>query len=75
MTSELIRHRLNLGLKVQVAPDEYIRERIGRDIALDTALQELTDGRVIAYTVHPLPGGGGMATHEDVTGHEELHDG
>jgi PAS domain-containing protein len=73
LTSELIRHRLNLGLKVQVAPDEYIRERIGRDIALDTTLQEFTDGRVIAYTVHPLPGGGGMATHEDVTGREELH--
>ena len=31
-TSDLIRHRLNLGLKVRVAPDDYIRERIGRDL-------------------------------------------
>jgi diguanylate cyclase (GGDEF)-like protein len=72
-TSDLIRHRLKLGLKVQTTPDEYIRQRIGRDIALDTTIQEFTDGRIIAYTVHPMPGGGGMATHEDITEREELH--
>ena len=72
-TRELIRHRLNLGLKVQVAPDDYIRERVGRDIALDTTVQEFTDGRIIAYTVYPMPGGGGMATHEDITEREELN--
>jgi diguanylate cyclase (GGDEF)-like protein len=72
-TSELIRHRLNLGLKVQTTPDEYVRERVGRDIALDTTAQEFTDGRIIAYTVHPLPGGGGLATHEDITAREELN--
>ncbi len=72
-TSELIRHRLNLGLKVHVAADDYVRERVGRDIALDTTAQEFTDGRIIAYTVYPMPGGGGMATHEDITEREELH--
>src|SRR2546426_5797774 len=72
-THELIRHRLKLGLKVQVAVDDYIRERVGRDIALDTTMQEFTDGRIIAYTVYPIPGGGGMATHEDITEREELH--
>jgi len=72
-TSDLIRHRLNLGLKVTVTPDDYIRQRIGRDIALDTTVQEFTDGRIIAYTVHPMPGGGGMATHQDITEREELH--
>ena len=72
-TSELIRHRLKLGLKVSVAPDEYVRARVGQDIALDTTVQEFTDGRIIAYTVHPMPGGGGMATHEDITEREELN--
>jgi diguanylate cyclase (GGDEF)-like protein len=72
-TRDLIRHRLNLGLKVQLAPDDYIRERVGRDIALDTTVQELADGRIIAYTVYPMPGGGGMATHEDITEREELN--
>ncbi|ANW04648.1 EAL domain-containing protein [Bradyrhizobium icense] len=72
-TLELIRHRLNLGLKVQVAVDDYIRERVGRDIALDTTVQEFTDGRIVAYTVYPMPGGGGMATHEDITEREGLN--
>ena len=72
-TRELIRHRLDLGLKVQVAPDDYIRARVGHDIALDTTVQEFADGRIIAYTVYPVPGGGGMATHEDITEREELN--
>jgi diguanylate cyclase (GGDEF)-like protein len=72
-TRELIRHRLDLGLKVPVAPDDYIRERVGRDIALDTTVQQFADGRIIAYTVYPMPGGGGMATHEDITEREELN--
>jgi diguanylate cyclase (GGDEF)-like protein len=70
--SELIRHRLNLGLKVRSNPDEYIRERIGNVVTPATTIQEFTDGRTIAYTVHPLPGGGGMTTHEDITGRDEL---
>ena len=36
-------------------------------------LQEFTDGRIIAYTVYPMPDGGGMATHEDITEREELN--
>ena len=36
-------------------------------------MQEFTDGRIIAYTVYPVPGGGGMATHEDITEREELN--
>jgi diguanylate cyclase (GGDEF)-like protein len=72
-TSELIRHRLKLGLKVSVAPDEYVRARVGQNVALATTVQEFTDGRIIAYTVYPMPGGGGMATHEDITEREELN--
>jgi diguanylate cyclase (GGDEF)-like protein len=73
LTSALIQHRLNLGLKVRGAHEDYIRERVGRNIALDTTVQEFTDGRIIAYTVRPLPEGGGIATHEDITEREELH--
>jgi diguanylate cyclase (GGDEF)-like protein len=72
-TSALIQHRLNLGLKVRGAHEDYIRQRVGRDIALDTTVQEFTDGRIIAYTVRPLPDGGGIATHEDITEREELN--
>jgi diguanylate cyclase (GGDEF)-like protein len=72
-TSELIRHRLKLGLKVSVTADDYVRARVGKDIALDTTVQQFADGRIIAYTVRPMPDGGGIATHEDITEREELH--
>jgi len=70
--SELIQHRLNLGLKVLLKPDEYIRERVGNAIIPATSIHEFTDGRVIAYTVRPMADGGGMATHEDITEQREL---
>jgi diguanylate cyclase (GGDEF)-like protein len=69
---KLIQHRLNLGLNVRATPEDYVRQRLEGTIVANTTIQEFTDGRVIAYTVHPMPGGGGMATHEDITGREEI---
>jgi diguanylate cyclase (GGDEF)-like protein len=70
--SELIQHRLNLGLKVQSEPDAYIRERTGNAVVPAASVHEFSDGRIIAYAVCPMPDGGGMATHEDITEREEL---
>jgi diguanylate cyclase (GGDEF)-like protein len=70
--SELIQHRLNLGLKVRSTPDEYIQERLENAAVPATTVQEFSDGRIIIYSVYPMPDGGGMATHEDVTGREEI---
>jgi diguanylate cyclase (GGDEF)-like protein len=69
---ELIQHRLNLGLKVLSKPGDYIRERVADTIVPGTTVHEFSDGRIISYTVYPMPGGGGMATHEDITGREEM---
>jgi diguanylate cyclase (GGDEF)-like protein len=70
--SGLIRHRLNLGLKIGSGPDEYIRERIENAVLPATTVHEFSDGRKIAYRLRPMPDGGGMATHEDITEREEL---
>src|ERR1700730_18661723 len=70
--SELIRHRLNLGLKIPLEPDEYVRERVASAVVAGTTVHEFADGRAISYTVYPMPGGGGMATHEDITEREEM---
>src|SRR3984957_19936607 len=69
---ELIQHRLNLGLKISVPPEDYIREHVGNALEASTTVQEFTDGRIIAYTVYPMPNGGCMATHEDITAREEM---
>jgi diguanylate cyclase (GGDEF)-like protein len=69
---DMIQHRLNLGLKISVSSEEYIREHIGSALQAGTTVQEFTDGRIIAYTIYPMPNGGGMATHEDITAREEM---
>jgi diguanylate cyclase (GGDEF)-like protein len=69
--SDLIQHRLKLGLKIRGEADAYIRARTERAIVSERAVHEFADGRIIAYAIHPLPGGG-MATHEDITEREEL---
>jgi diguanylate cyclase (GGDEF)-like protein/PAS domain S-box-containing protein len=70
--SELIQHRLDLGLKVRTAREDYIRERVGREMVEDSAVHEFMDGRVIAFKIYLLPDGSGMATHEDITEREEI---
>jgi len=69
---KLIQHRLNLGFKAPSKPDQDIRELIGSGVVERTSVQELADGRIIAFTIYPMPGGGGMATHEDITAREQM---
>jgi diguanylate cyclase (GGDEF)-like protein len=68
---EMVQHRLNLGLKILSKPDDYIRE-ITDAVVPGTTVLEFSDGRIISYTVYPMPDGGGMATHEDITVREEM---
>ncbi len=69
---DLIQHRFNLGFKVLSKPDEYIRKRTGSAVVPGTTVHQYTDGRIISYTVYPLPDGGAMATHEDITAREQI---
>jgi diguanylate cyclase (GGDEF)-like protein/PAS domain S-box-containing protein len=71
-TSDLIRHRLKLGLKVLEAPEDYVRERVGKPVVPHSAVHEFADGRIIRYAIRPMSNGGGMATHEDITEREEM---
>jgi diguanylate cyclase (GGDEF)-like protein/PAS domain S-box-containing protein len=71
--NELIQRRLAMGHKAPSNSDAYIRERF-RDGAVPTAtVQEFSDGRTIIFTVYPMPDGGGMATHEDITERENVN--
>jgi diguanylate cyclase (GGDEF)-like protein len=70
--SDLIQHRLNLGLKISIPSEQYIREHVGNALEAGTTIQKFTDGRYIAYTIYPMPNGGLMATHEDITAREEM---
>ncbi|MDO9563200.1 MAG: PAS-domain containing protein, partial [Bradyrhizobium sp.] len=68
---QLVEHRRNLS-RVRSIPGNDIRERIANAAIAGTTVLELTDGRIISRTVYPMPDGGGMATHEDITDREEM---
>jgi diguanylate cyclase (GGDEF)-like protein/PAS domain S-box-containing protein len=71
--NELIQRRLAMGHKAPSNSPTYILERL-RDAAVPTAtVQEFSDGRTIIFTVYPMPDGGCMATHEDITEREEVN--
>jgi methyl-accepting chemotaxis protein len=68
---DIIRHRVASGI---LAPSE--RERFNPDsqhspTAVSSRVNKLADGRQIKVVRAPMPGGGWVATHEDVT--EQAH--
>jgi signal transduction histidine kinase/CheY-like chemotaxis protein len=69
----LIRRRLELGLKIPIAPEDYVQQRVTGPMTASHVTHEFSDGRIIARAVRPLPGGGWIATHEDITAREALH--
>ena len=65
---ELLEHRRDAGT-FSDDPDSYI-ENLMTVIAQGKTwgqLMELPDGRTISVLNHPMPGGGWVATHEDIT--------
>jgi diguanylate cyclase (GGDEF)-like protein/PAS domain S-box-containing protein len=71
--SKLIQRRLDMGHKPPSNSDAYIRERLREASAPTATMQEFSDGRTIIFTIYPMPDGGGMATHEDITEREEVN--
>jgi diguanylate cyclase (GGDEF)-like protein len=65
----IVEARVASGLYEGVNPAEYIEERLASvvDKEPNTKVHELRDGRSIAITHAPMPHGGWVATHEDIT--------
>ena len=64
---QIIEHRVGAGLYAGATPDEYLRERLAPVTTASNAVQQLSDGRAIAIARRPMPGGGWVTTHQDVT--------
>jgi diguanylate cyclase (GGDEF)-like protein/PAS domain S-box-containing protein len=65
---ELIRHRKEVGL-LEADPEEYYRRIVGNIRAgmATTWLVKTVEGRFVQMVNQPMPGGGWVTTHEDVT--------
>jgi diguanylate cyclase (GGDEF)-like protein len=66
---EIVSNRVHSGHFAVGDPDAYIRERIAavEERTPSVKVQQLTDGRSIAISHRPLPGGAWVATHDDIT--------
>ena len=66
---EILQYRVDNEVFAGDSPEEYIDERVAAvtEEVSSTKIQTLTDGRIIAIFHQPMPGGGWVATHEDIT--------
>jgi diguanylate cyclase (GGDEF)-like protein len=70
----ILKHRIGVGLHAGDGTDEYVRELLktisdGRPAA---KVRELNDGRVLAIKHQPMPDGGWVSTHEDITEYRRI---
>jgi PAS domain S-box-containing protein len=73
---QIIKHRIANGIYGEGDPEEYIRERLVRPTNTEKTnkVQRLSDGRFIQILTRPMPGGGWLATHEDISGRMQMED-
>jgi PAS domain-containing protein len=64
---EIVEKRIARGLWAGVSPEAYLHERTSSVDAASYSVQEMNDGRSIAAAHVPMPGGGWVCTHEDIT--------
>jgi diguanylate cyclase (GGDEF)-like protein len=72
--SEILELRIEKGM-YSSSREEFIRERLEavRAEKPSFAIHHLTDGRIMRVGHQPIPGGGWVATHEEVTEREKLN--
>ena len=64
---DIIQKRIDKGLFAGPSPKAYMEDRLAPVEKAGDTLHELSDGRLIAIHQRPIPGGGWIATHDDVT--------
>lgn len=64
---EIAKRRVACGLYSGASPEEFMWERPAPVAFASKSIYELSDGRAIAISRSPMPEGGWVTTHEDVT--------
>ncbi|MDO8399768.1 MAG: PAS-domain containing protein [Bradyrhizobium sp.] len=60
---QILEYRRERGTGFNVAPETYVK----LNVKTANEVLELADGRVVAISRHPMPNGGWLTTHEDIT--------
>jgi diguanylate cyclase (GGDEF)-like protein len=64
---EVIEMRIAKGVWSGASPESYLRQRTIPITSFGHIIQEMSDGRTISLVHVPMPGGGWVCTHEDIT--------
>jgi len=64
---EIIEMRVAHGVWAGASPEAYLHQRTLPITTSGYSIQDMSDGRYIALAHVPMPGGGWVCTHEDVT--------
>ena len=64
---DIVERRIALGVWGGGSPEAYLRDRTATVDTSSYSIQEMNDGRSIATAHVPMPGGGWVCTHEDIT--------
>jgi diguanylate cyclase (GGDEF)-like protein len=64
---DVLERRIARGVYSGSSPENYLLERLQPVKVASRTIHEMSDGRAFAIARRPLPGGGWVATHEDIT--------
>jgi diguanylate cyclase (GGDEF)-like protein len=71
---EILEHRIVNGIHGSNVPEDYVEEAlaVAAENKAGTRIVEISDNRAIAITHQPMPGGGWLSTHEDLTEYRRI---
>ncbi len=68
---DIVQQRIDNGIYAGASPEDYLAERTAPVLGAQDRIHELSDGRIIAVSRRPMPEGGWVTTHDDIT--EQRH--
>jgi len=69
---QVIERRIAKGIYAGATPEDYLAERLAPVTSHSIDIHKLSDGRAIMISRQPMPGGGWVTTHEDVTERQRI---
>jgi diguanylate cyclase (GGDEF)-like protein len=69
---QIVERRIARGLYAGASPADYLHERLAPVTTHSIDIHKLSDGRAIMISRQPMPGGGWVTTHEDVTERQRI---
>jgi diguanylate cyclase (GGDEF)-like protein len=64
---DILQKRIDAGVFAFGSPKAYLEDRLAPVELANEATHQLNDGRMIAVSQRPMPSGGWVTTHEDIT--------